>query len=77
MPSLVTSSSNTSSGESEEGVVRLVSPTNAATSGKAILDESPVARIHRHRKASRASSTSDAASETVSIMYAKVCLDEG
>ena len=68
--SIATSGSNASSGESEEGVVRLVSPiattmqSPPATPGRAILDESPAARINRHRKASRASSE---ASETVSI----------
>ena len=67
---IATSGSNASSGESEEGVVRLVSPiattmqSPPATPGRAILDESPAARINRHRKASRASSE---ASETVSI----------
>ena len=68
--SIVTSDSNASNGDSDEGVMRLVSPiANAmqsplATQGRAILDESPAARVIRHRKASRASSE---ASETVSI----------
>ena len=68
--SIVTSGSNASSGDSDEGVVRLVSPITTtmqsplATPARVILDESPAARINRHRKASRASSE---ASETVSI----------
>ena len=69
--SIVTSDSTASSGDSEEGVVRLVSPVAAtmqtppaSRAGRAIPGESPAARVNRHRKASRASSET---SETVSI----------